>query len=89
MATLIPKAFVDGTKSAFVWQCSDCDAVFSLDKITANPSLTQLQIVNANFGVHCHHEHARSPVFGLAIPAMYEDVAQAAFRVLREATKGK
>jgi hypothetical protein len=89
MATLIPAAFVDGTTSAFVWKCSECDAAFSLDRITTNPSLTQLQIVNAKFGVHCHHEHPQAPIVGLMIPAMDEDVAQTAFRVLREATEGK
>jgi hypothetical protein len=89
MATLIPAAFVEGTQQAFVWKCSECDAAFSLDRIIANPSLTQLQIVNAQFGVHCRHEHPQSPVAGLMIPAMDEDVAQTAFRVLREATKDK
>lgn len=89
MATLIPVAFVDGTTHAFVWKCSECSAVFSLDRLTAQPSLTQLQIVNAQFGVHCRHEHPQSPVVGLLIPAMDEDVAQTAFRVLREATEGK
>jgi hypothetical protein len=89
MATLIPYAFVEGTESPVVWKCSDCDAAFSLERITAKPSLTQLQIVNGNFGVHCHHEHPNSTVVGLMIPAMDEDVAQTAFRVLREATDDK
>lgn len=89
MATLIPAAFVDGTTSSFVWKCSECDAAFALDRITTNPSLTQLQIVNANFGVHCRHEHPQSPAFGLSVPNTFEDAAQTAFRVLREATKDK
>ena len=45
--------------------------------------------MNAQFGVHYRHEHLQSPVVGLQIPAMDEDVAQTAFRVLREATEGK
>jgi|HubBroStandDraft_3_1064219.scaffolds.fasta_scaffold408886_1 hypothetical protein len=89
MATLIPFAFIEGTQSAFVWKCSECDTAFALRRIIANPSLTDLQIVNANFDVHCRHEHPQSPVSGLMIPAMDEDVAQTAFRVLREATKDK
>jgi hypothetical protein len=89
MATLTPVAFTDKTNVPFVWKCSECDAAFALDRITPKPSLTQLQIVNAHFGVHCKHEHPGSPITGLMIPVMDEDVAQTAFRVLREATKDK
>jgi hypothetical protein len=89
MATLIPAASVDGSNKPFVWKCSECDAAFALRRVTADPSLNELQIVNGNFSVHCRHEHPNSPVVGLMIPAMNEDSAQIAFRVLREATKGK
>jgi len=89
MATLIPAAFVEGSKNAFVWKCSECDCAFCLRRITDKPSFNELQIVNGNFSVHCRHEHPSSEVHGLPIPAMDEDVAQTAFRVLREATEGK
>lgn len=89
MATLIPLAHTEGNHTPFVWQCSECDFLVSLDRITNNPSLTQLQKVNGLFGVHCHHQHPNSPVVGLMIPAMDEDVAQTAFRVIREATENK
>jgi hypothetical protein len=89
MATLIPVAFVEGTKSAFVWKCSECDFAISLSRVTDKPSFNELQVVNGSFSVHCRHEHPNSPVVGLMIPAMGEDSAQIAFRVLREATKGK
>jgi len=89
MATLIPVAFVDGSDKPFVWKCSECDAAFALRRISADPSFNDLQIVNGNFSVHCRHEHPKSPVAGLMIPAMDEDSAQIAFRVLREATKDK
>jgi hypothetical protein len=89
MATLIPAAFVEGTDKAFAWKCSECDAAFSLDRITATPSATQLEIVNGRFSVHCHHEHPGSPAFGLKVLHPKEDSAQAAFRIVREATKGK
>lgn len=89
MATLTPIAFVGGTGSAFVWKCSECDAAFALERITARPSVTQFQIVNANFGVHCLHHHPQSSVVGLMIPAMDDDVAKTAFCVLPESTEGK
>jgi hypothetical protein len=89
MATLIPVAFVDGNDKPFAWKCSECDAAFILRRVTAEPSFNELQIVNGNFSVHCHHEHPNSQAVGLMIPAMNEDSAQIAFRTLREATKGK
>jgi hypothetical protein len=89
MATLIPAAFVEGSKKPFVWKCSECDAAFALRRVTADPSFNELHIVNGQFDVHCRHEHPQSEVVGLMVPAMNEDSAQVAFRVLREATKGK
>jgi hypothetical protein len=89
MATLIAVAFVEATESPFVWKCSECNAAFSLDRITATPSVTQLEIVNGQFSVHCRHEHPDSPAFGLKVPAMNEDSAQAACRIVREATENK
>jgi hypothetical protein len=89
MATLIPAACVDGSDKPFVWKCSECDAAFALRRVTAEPSYNELQIVNGNFDVHCRHEHPTSRAVGLMIPAMDEDSAQIAFRVMREATENK
>jgi glucose dehydrogenase len=88
MPTLINAAVVADTNIPFVWTCSECGMVFALDRITRNPTTSQLQRVNSNFSVHCDQEHPTSAVVGLTIPKPKEDASQAAARIVREATKG-
>jgi hypothetical protein len=89
MPTLLNAAVVADTNIPFVWTCSECGAVFALDRITQNPTTTQLQRVNGNFSVHCTHEHPNSAIVGLTIPKQTEDASQAAARIVREATENK
>jgi hypothetical protein len=89
MAALLEAAFVEDSTVPFVWVCSQCDAVFSLDRMTSTPSTTQIQRVNSNFHAHCRGVHMGAPVIGLTIPAVNEDSSQAALRVVREATENK
>ena len=49
MPTLINAAVVADTNIPFVWTCSECGMVFALDRITRNPTTSQLQRVNSNF----------------------------------------
>jgi Zn-finger protein len=89
MPMLIAEAFISSTNIPFVWSCSDCAVVFSLERLTRTPSITSLQKVNSNFEVHCRHVHPKSAVIGLEIPPTKEDASQAAARVVREATENK
>lgn len=89
MATLIPVGFIDDTDSPIVWRCSECDAAFSLDRVTSQPSITQLHRINANFRAHCRNEHPSSTINGLSVPTVDEDASQSAARIVREATEGK
>jgi hypothetical protein len=89
MATLIPVAYMEKTNTPFVWFCSDCRDVFSLDRMAENPSVTELKKVDANFRTHCKNRHPEAAVGGLNIPEPKEDTSQAAARVVREATENK
>jgi hypothetical protein len=89
MATLIPVSFMERTNTPFVWYCSDCRGVFSLERMAENPTVSELKKVDANFRTHCKNVHPESAVIGLNIPIPKEDASQAAARVVREATEGK
>jgi hypothetical protein len=54
--------------------------------MTSTATVTQLRRVDADFRVHCKHEHIGKAVVGLNIPND-EDASQAAVRIVREATK--
>jgi hypothetical protein len=77
MATLVAKAFIDRTNVPYMWICSECEAVFSLDRITVIPSVIQIKRVNAAFEVHCRNTHEGSRIFGLPVPSVKEDTSQA------------
>ena len=54
-------------KHTFVWKCSACDAVFSLESIFREPTETELKDVDATFREHCKKEHPGFPVMGLPL----------------------
>jgi hypothetical protein len=87
MPTLIPAAFIAETNQPFVWACSDCQAVFSLERMISDPTISQLHKVDSDFRTHCKHAHPGSSVIGLKIKNPKEDVSQSAVRVVREATE--
>ena len=89
MPMLVAAAFISGTDVPFVWTCSDCDAVFSLDRLVRNPTVSALERVNSNFATHCRNAHPKALIVGLEIKRPIEDSSQAALRVVREATEGK
>ena len=89
MPNLIPVSFMERTNSPFVWYCSGCQAVFSLERMAENPSITELQRVNANFQTHCKAEHPNEKAAGLVFALPKEDSSQSANRIVREATEGK
>ena len=89
MPMLIAAAFVSGTKTPFVWTCSECDAVFSLERLVRNPTVSALERVNSNVSVQCWNVHPSAEVVGLDIEHPSEYSSQAALRVVREATEGK
>jgi hypothetical protein len=67
MPTLIAAAFIG--KKPFVWTCSDCDAVFSLERMTSTPSVLDLLKVHSDFRRHCEREHCGLPAVGLIVPS--------------------
>jgi len=87
MPSLVVAALIHNTDSPFVWKCSECNAVFSLDRMTTQPTVTQVKKVTSDFEVHCKHEHPGEKVIGLQIKGRPEDVSQAAARVVKEATR--
>jgi len=89
MATLIPVSFMERTNTPFVWYCSDCRGVFSLERMAENPTVSELKKVDANFHAHCKNAHPGSAVVSINIPSPKEDSSQAAVRVVREATENK
>jgi hypothetical protein len=86
MPILIPTGFEKDGKTV-LWTCSDCQAPFSPDRITPNPSISDLKKINANFRVHCERDHKGQNITGLDIAKPNEDPSQAAARIVREATK--
>ena len=80
---------MERTNTPFVWYCSDCRDVFSLERMIENPTVTDLKKVNANFRTHCKNRHPEAAVVGLSIPNPKEDTGQAAARIVREATENK
>jgi hypothetical protein len=80
---------MERTNTPFVWYCSDCRDVFSLDRMTETPTVTELKKVDANFRTHCKNRHPKAPVVGLSIPNPKEDASQSAVRVVRESTENK
>jgi hypothetical protein len=89
MATLIPLWSTEHSNKPFGWYCSTCKEVFSIGRITENPSISELHKVDANFRTHCKFQHPSEEAIGLDIPSPKEDSSQAALRVVREATEGK
>lgn len=89
MPTLIPAGFVAETHRPFVWACSDCRAVFSLERMITDPSISQFHKVDSQFRTHCQNTHPGSSVIGLNIPNPTEDASQAAARIVKEATENK
>jgi hypothetical protein len=88
MPTLIPVTRVEETNIPFIWYCSACEKVFGLERIPhSKPSITEIQRVNADFGVHCARDHAGQPFAGLEIRIPNEDASEAAARIVRDATK--
>ena len=75
MPTLIAKVFLDDTNVPFVWLCSECETVFSLER-AREPHVSELLKVDAVFRVHCQQKHPGSPVVGLDIPKPKEDASQ-------------
>jgi hypothetical protein len=73
MAMLVAKAFIDRTNVPYMWTCSECGVVFSLDRITLIPSVSQIKRVNARFEVHCRNTHEGSQILGLPVPSVKED----------------
>jgi len=69
MPGLIVALFAEETKQPVVWTCSSCDAIFSVARMTSNPTVSELRIVDDNFRTHCQHQHPGSSVAGLDIPA--------------------
>ena len=75
MPTLIAKVFLDDTNVPFVWLCSECETVFSLER-AREPHVSELLKVDAVFRVHCQQKHPGSPIVGLDIPKPKEDAAK-------------
>ena len=88
MPSLKAVTYFETTDKAFVWVCSDCDAVFTLRRMTPTPTITELHRTDSDFRTHCKHTHPGSSVIGLNITNPTEDASQAAVRIVREATEG-
>ena len=88
MPILVATGF-DKDNNAILWTCSTCQAAFSPDRITLNPSVSELHKINDNFRIHCESEHKGQKAIGLDISKPKEDSSQAALRVVREATENK
>lgn len=83
MPTLIAHGH-NAQNNAFIWACSECKEVFSVDRLTSKPSQKQIAAVNTAFVRHCDEKHPGvKPVLGIEV----EDVNQAAARIVREATE--
>jgi hypothetical protein len=57
MLKLIPVSLIEGTNAPFVWYCSDCRAVFSLERMSESPSIMEIHRVDSNFANHCKQTH--------------------------------
>ena len=79
----------DKDDKTIMWMCSTCEAPFVPDRVTPNPSVSQLHKLNDNFRIHCEREHKGQKAIGLDIPKAKEDSSQAAVRVVRESTENK
>jgi hypothetical protein len=88
MPILVPAGFAQDGKPV-IWMCSVCEFAFSPDRITSNPSISQLHKMTDNFRIHCEREHKGEKITGLNVPKAKEDSSQAALRVVREATENK
>jgi hypothetical protein len=68
MPTLLPSVWTTANPVVpYVWNCSECDAVFDMGPMRGSPP-TQIQIdrINRQFEAHCKHVHPQSfPVHGL------------------------
>lgn len=90
MPTLIPLLHFDEIEKTgklgqpILWQCSDCDSLFSLERIMPKATAGQLRRVDSRFRIHCKHDHPNKAVIGLDLPV--EDFSQAAARIVRDAT---
>jgi hypothetical protein len=89
MPTIEAAAFDGTTNKPFAWVCTNCLAVFALERITPNPTISELKRIDADFRRHCQESHKGDTVIGLDIPNPKEDTSQAAARIVREATEQK
>src|SRR6266550_2982483 len=58
MPSLIGAAFVGKSNKPFVWTCSDCNAAFSLQRMTSSPTDGELFEVRKQFLRHCESMHS-------------------------------
>src|ERR1035438_10070505 len=65
MPTLIAVASIGETSQPFVWTCSECPVVFSLERMLSNPTVSQLLKVDSEFRIHCKERHPESSFIGL------------------------
>jgi hypothetical protein len=77
MPTLIAVAFIGETSQPFVWTWSECRAVFSLERMLSNPTVSQLLKVDSEFRIHCKERHPESSFIGLRIPTTKGDASAA------------
>lgn len=69
MPSLIAGAFSHPGNVPVIWICSECGIIFDFGRIVLNPSVAQIEGLNARFNTHCESEHPTSaPVIGLAFP---------------------
>ena len=69
MPVLTPTVFNDRAKRPIAWMCSDCETVFSLDRVDAVLTKKSTEQINKDFEVHCKGQHPGSQIIGLEIPA--------------------
>jgi hypothetical protein len=71
MPTLIARGFMNETNTPFLWECSECDTVFSLQPKPNGPARAELERVDSEFKAHCYesHPHSRPVISGLEFAA--------------------
>ena len=74
MPSLIPLLHFDEIQKTgnfgqpIIWHCSECDILFSLERITSKASPRELRKVNGKFLSHGQNAHPDGPFIGLDIP---------------------
>lgn len=73
MPTLIARGFVDETNTPYIWECSECDEVFSFQPRSSGPRRAELERVDREFKAHCYqaHPHSRPVISGLEFAGYY------------------